>query len=96
VFNRIVALDPTSGTERWSFDPKIPLGSKYSEGLVNRGVSSWLDTRRKPGANCRRRIFLATIDARLISVDALSGKPCADFGNAGEVDLTRGIAHIIR
>jgi quinoprotein glucose dehydrogenase len=95
-FNRIVALDPTSGTERWSFDPKIPLGSKYSEGLVNRGVSSWLDTRREPGASCRRRIFLATIDARLISVDALSGKPCADFGNAGEVDLTRGIAHIIR
>ena len=28
----------------------------------------------------RRRIFLATIDARLIALDAATGKPCADFG----------------
>ncbi len=35
-FNRVVALDPTSGKERWAFDPKINLGGKYSEGLMNR------------------------------------------------------------
>ena len=95
-FNRIVALDPVSGKERWTFDPKINLASKYSEGLMNRGVSTWLDTRRKPGAPCRRRIFLATIDARLIAVDAASGKRCKDFGHAGELDLTQGIVNIIR
>lgn len=95
-FNRIVALDPVSGKERWTFDPKINLASKYSEGLMNRGVSTWLDTRRKPGAPCRRRIFLATIDARLIAVDAASGKRCKDFGDAGELDLTQGIVNIIR
>jgi quinoprotein glucose dehydrogenase len=95
-FNRVVALDPVSGKERWTFDPKINLGSKYSEGLVNRGVSTWLDTKRKPGAECRRRIFLATIDARLISLDAVSGKPCKDFGDAGQLDLTRGIVNITR
>lgn len=95
-FNRVVALDPVSGKERWAFDPKINLGSKYSEGLMNRGVSTWLDTGRKPGAECRRRIFLATIDARLISLDAASGRPCKDFGEAGQLDLTRGIANIIR
>lgn len=95
-FNRVVALDPTGGKERWTFDPKINRGSKYSEGLMNRGVSTWLDSRRKLGTECRRRIFLATIDARLISLDAASGKPCKDFGDAGEIDLTRGIINIIR
>jgi len=95
-FNRVVALDPLSGKERWTFDPKINLGSRYSEGLMNRGVSTWLDTGRKPDAECRRRIFLATIDARLMALDAASGKPCRDFGDAGQLDLTRGIVNIIR
>jgi quinoprotein glucose dehydrogenase len=95
-FNRVVALDPVSGKERWTFDPKINLSSKYSEGLTNRGVSTWLDPGRKPDAECRRRIFLATIDARLIALDAASGKPCKDFGDAGQLDLTRGIVNIIR
>ena len=95
-FNRVVALDPASGKERWTFDPKINLGSRYSEGLMNRGVSTWLDTGRKPDAECRRRIFLATVDARLIALDAASGKPCRDFGDAGQLDLTRGIVNIIR
>jgi quinoprotein glucose dehydrogenase len=95
-FNRAVALDPVTGKERWTFDPKINLESKYSEGLMNRGVAAWLDAGRKPGADCRRRIFLATIDARLIALDAVTGKPCKDFGDAGELDLRVGIANIIR
>src|SRR5215471_11758265 len=95
-FNRVVALDPASGTQRWTFDPKVNLGVKYSEGLMNRGVSSWLDSRLKPGARYRRRIFVATIDARLICLDAASGKPCEDFGQGGQIDLKRGIDHIIR
>ena len=95
-FNRVVALDPVTGKERWTFDPKINLGPRYSEGLMNRGVSTWLDTGRKPDAECRRRIFLATIDARLIALDAASGSPCRDFGDAGQLDLTRGIVNIIR
>src|SRR5262249_929134 len=78
-FHRVVARDPASGKERWSFDPKINRVAKYSEGLINRGVSTWLDSRRKPGAECRQRIFLATIDARLICLDAASGKSCNDF-----------------
>ena len=95
-FNRVVALDPVSGKERWTFDPKINLRSKYSEGLMNRGVSTWLDPERQPGAECRRRIFLATIDARLISLDAAGGKPCKDFADEGQLDLSRGIVNIIR
>jgi hypothetical protein len=81
-FNRVVALNPVSGKERWSFDPKINLSTKYSQGLMNRGVATWLDTKRKPGTECLRRIFLATIDARLIAMDATSGRTCNDFGTA--------------
>ena len=95
-FNRVVALDPVSGKERWTFDPKINLGTKYSEGLMNRGVATWLDANHNPGAECRRRIFLTTIDARLIVIDAASGRPCKDFGNGGEIDLTQGIVNITR
>jgi quinoprotein glucose dehydrogenase len=66
-FNRVVALDPETGREKWSFDPRIDLHAPYSEGLVNRGVPSWTDPRRAEGGACRRRIFLATIDARLFA-----------------------------
>ena len=41
----------------------------------------------------QRRIFVATIDARLIALDAATGKPCADFGDNGAVDLAHGTAH---
>jgi quinoprotein glucose dehydrogenase len=39
-FNRVVALEPETGQQKWSFDPKIDLHAPYSEGLVNRGVRS--------------------------------------------------------
>jgi quinoprotein glucose dehydrogenase len=95
-FNRVVALDPETGREKWSFDPKIDLHAPYSEGLVNRGVTLWIDAARGEGDACHRRIFLATIDARLFALDAASGRACADFGAAGQIDLTRGIANITR
>ena len=95
-FNRVVALDPETGREKWSFDPKIDLHAGYSEGLVNRGVTLWIDLARGEGDACHRRIFLATIDARLFALDAASGRACADFGAAGQIDLTRGIANITR
>jgi quinoprotein glucose dehydrogenase len=95
-FNRVIALDPETGREKWSFDPKIDLHAEYSEGLVNRGVTLWIDPAKAEGDTCYRRIFLATIDARLFALDATSGQLCEDFGAAGEIDLTRGIANITR
>jgi quinoprotein glucose dehydrogenase len=95
-FNRVVALDPETGREKWSFDPKIDLHAGYSEGLVNRGVGLWTDPGKGEGESCRRRIFLATIDARLFALDAAAGTPCADFGAGGQIDLTRSIANITR
>src|SRR6516162_5997584 len=58
-FNRVVALDPETGREKWRFDPQIDLQAPYSEGLINRGVTLWTDPGRAQGDPCRQRIFLA-------------------------------------
>jgi len=90
-FNRVIALDPETGTERWTFDPKLDLSVPYGDGLTSRGVSTWLDPARGAGEPCRRRIFVATNDGRLIALDSVTGKSCAGFGNDGQIALTRGV-----
>src|SRR5205807_4433637 len=69
-FNRVIALDPASGKQRWAYDPKIDLTWQSGDGLINRGVSEWRDARRGAREPCQQRIFEATIDARLIALDA--------------------------
>ena len=93
-FCRVIALDPETGAEKWSYDPQMRKDKPYSEGLINRGVSSWLDPDRKAGDMCRRRIYIGTIDARLIALDAASGKPCTDFGDGGTINLKKGVKNI--
>ena len=89
-FNRVVALDPATGAERWVFDPEIDLAARYANQLVCRGVSTWLDPEARDDAPCRRSVFTATNDARLIALDARTGVPCSAFGTVGEVDLNPG------
>lgn len=86
-FNRVIALDPETGKQKWSYDPKIDLTLDYGDGLVNRGVTTWLEPMRPSGQPCHRRIYEATQDARLVSLDATTGKPCLDFGDYGQVNL---------
>ena len=85
-FNRVIAVDPETGAQRWAFDPKIEMNGDYGDGLVNRGAATWVDATRSSGA-CKRRIFESTQDARLLAVDASDGKPCSDFGKNGQVNL---------
>lgn len=84
-FDQVIAVDAATGKERWKYDPAVDRSREYSE-VTSRGVSMWRDS--KSG---KRRIFLGTIDARLIALDAETGKPCADFGDGGQVDLTRDV-----
>jgi len=86
-FGKVIALDPVTGKPRWIHDTKIDLMGDYGD-FASRGVSTWVDPKAKPGAPCRRRIFVAPIDARLIALDAATGTPCADFH---EVDLTSSL-----
>jgi quinoprotein glucose dehydrogenase len=88
--NRVIALEPETGRELWSFDPGLEGGRAYANMWINRGVAYWRDGAAS-GA-CSARVFLATLDARLIALDAASGTPCAGFGAGGAVDLRAGIA----
>src|SRR5438128_498141 len=84
-FDQVVALDPATGAERWKYDPKVDRSGDYSE-VTSRGVTAWQDSRTR-----QRRIFIGTIDARLIALDAATGKPITDFGQRGQIDLTRDV-----
>jgi quinoprotein glucose dehydrogenase len=88
-FSRVVALDAETGRELWVFDPGVD-GAGQSM-VTSRGVSTWLDPERADGEPCRRRVFLAALDARLVALDGATGRPCGDFGEGGEVDLGVGV-----
>ncbi|HYN82764.1 MAG TPA: pyrroloquinoline quinone-dependent dehydrogenase [Gemmatimonadaceae bacterium] len=95
-FNRVIALDPETGAERWSYDSKIDRTIRYSEAFASRGVSAWSNPSAQPNAVCARRIFLPTIDARLIALDAATGKPCQDFAAGGTIDLTLDVGPVAK
>ena len=94
-FNRVLALNPTTGDLLWSYDPGLDLSAGYWA-FVSRGVAAWEDPSPASESLCQRRIFLATQDARLICLDATSGKPCLTFGNSGQVDLAQGVGVVER
>jgi quinoprotein glucose dehydrogenase len=80
---RVIALDPVTGQQRWAFDAKVPRDAGYGD-FASRGVAMW----QRDG---ERRIFVATIDARLIALDARTGQPIQSFGANGTVDLRKGL-----
>src|SRR5262249_42219837 len=87
---RAIALNPTTGAERWVFDAKTDISGEWGD-FANRGVSTWVDPRAATGAECRRRVYLATIDGRIVALDASKGTPCRDFGDGGSINLRRGL-----
>lgn len=100
--NRVIALNADTGEERWHFDPKVQSNGKWQR---CRGVSYFDATVSPAGASvnasvdqssqaCSKRIITSTVDARLIALDAATGKPCEDFGDNGSVDLKRGLGEI--
>ena len=88
--NIVIALDPTTGAQRWRYDPRIDRTRRYSE-ATSRGVSSWVDPNADPAVPCSHRILLGTLDARLIALDGRTGAPCRDFGTGGKVDLAAAV-----
>jgi quinoprotein glucose dehydrogenase len=89
-FDHVIALEPETGKKIWEYDPKLDASHGFSE-TTSRGVSAWKDSAAKAGQPCRLRIFIGTLDARLIALDGETGKPCADFGASGQVDLTKDV-----
>ena len=87
---RVIALDPSTGHERWVFDPGIARDVTYGD-FASRGVSTWLDEAARTDAACRRRIFVATAQSQLFALDARDGKPCTTFSRGGSVNLAEGL-----
>ncbi|MFC3712535.1 membrane-bound PQQ-dependent dehydrogenase, glucose/quinate/shikimate family [Sphingoaurantiacus capsulatus] len=85
--NVVIAIDATTGRERWRFDPQVDAGTTFS--IVCRGVSF----ARSASAigPCSERILFGTLDARLFALDARTGQRCAGFGENGAVNLLPGI-----
>ena len=87
-YNRVFALDPNTGEERWMYDPEV---GEESRGGPCRGVATWTSERISSGAACHQRILTGTADGRLIALDANTGRPCADFGDDGTVNALEGL-----
>jgi quinoprotein glucose dehydrogenase len=88
--NVVIALDPESGRERWRFDPHIERARRYAEAAA-RGVTVWTAGAASGSGACRHRVFTGTLDARLLALDADTGRLCSEFGAGGQVDLTRDL-----
>jgi quinoprotein glucose dehydrogenase len=94
--NRIVAVDAETGSERWAYDPvqrQTKLPDPHSR--LCRGVAYWsAGDEAERQRVCGERIFMGTIDAELVAVDARTGKACGEFGREGRVDLRAGMGEI--
>lgn len=90
--NRVIALDPVTGAERWHYDADPALTGLYS--VTCRGVAYHENSSAAPGKACAARILAGTLDGRLIALDADTGELCSDFGNTGEIDLTAALGDV--
>lgn len=86
-YNDIVALDAETGKQRWRFDAKTDVtGATYGHcrGVAHQRIAN-------ASGLCAERIYTNTVDARLLAIDAKTGRPCPGFGNNGVVDLKAGM-----
>lgn len=97
-YGKVFALDADTGAERWKFDPQ-----GYAPNWQRCRGLGYFDASATPVADasapaapaaCAKRLFLPTGDARLIAINAETGKPCEDFGNQGTVDLKTDMGEI--
>ncbi len=84
--NRVFALDPTTGKERWVFDPHTqtidgkPVNPQARSPRTCRGVAYW--EAKTPSETCDRRIFKSDRFGFVYAIDADTGRACKDFGAA--------------
>jgi quinoprotein glucose dehydrogenase len=85
--SQVAAIDAVTGETKWVFDPKIydnGLGMPANLGWLHRGVAYW-----KNGED--ERIIMLTAFAQMYALDARTGKPVAEFGKDGRVDLAASL-----
>ncbi len=77
----VAALDAETGAQRWRINLGVRTDHGYSD-PANRGPAVQGD-----------RLYVGTIDARLVCLQRRDGARCPRFGINGELDLTRGLRH---
>lgn len=87
--DKVIALDADTGEARWINDPKAQ--SPFWQRC--RGLG-YYKVPEAAGEACKERIVQTTIDARLLELDAKTGEPCRDFGQAGVVSLSDGMGSV--
>lgn len=78
----LIAIDAATGQERWRHRDEQRGATPSCRGLAYYRVPAM-----PAGALCASRLFLTTGDARLIAIDAPSGRPCRDFAGRGQLAL---------
>ncbi|QLG96790.1 membrane-bound PQQ-dependent dehydrogenase, glucose/quinate/shikimate family (plasmid) [Pseudomonas yamanorum] len=92
--NNLSKLDPVTGKPLWTFDAKTRYESvPYTAAC--RGVTYYEMPKPVEGTNCQKRIIQATLDMRLIAVDAGTGELCQNFGDKGQVSLLKGLGKTV-
>ena len=83
----MIALDPATDNKLWAFPTHKLDRAKppYGDGLINRGLATGAIPRRARPPTCS--LMEATLDPRLVAVDAATGAACPGFGANGEVSL---------
>ncbi|HTV80865.1 MAG TPA: PQQ-dependent dehydrogenase, methanol/ethanol family [Steroidobacteraceae bacterium] len=88
-WSRVFAFDAATGALKWSYDPQVPghTGINACCDVVNRGLAAW-----------QGRLYLGTLDGRLVALDAVSGKPVWDVSTipAGSRQTITGAPRIIK
>ncbi|WCM50959.1 glucose/quinate/shikimate family membrane-bound PQQ-dependent dehydrogenase [Pseudomonas sp. WJP1] len=92
-YGKVFALDADTGAQRWKFDPQGTAPNWQRCRGLGYFDSGATPVAEQPGA-CTKRLFLPTGDARLIAINAETGKPCEEFGNQGTVDLTTDMGEV--
>ncbi|MDF4002327.1 membrane-bound PQQ-dependent dehydrogenase, glucose/quinate/shikimate family [Luteibacter sp. PPL552] len=87
----VVALDAATGKTKWTFDPKAKTDADVY--LACRGVA-YYEAPAGTATDCPRRILAPVLDARLMALNADTGKPCDDFGEHGFISLTQYLGHV--
>ncbi|GHB30159.1 pyrroloquinoline quinone-dependent dehydrogenase [Salinicola rhizosphaerae] len=88
-FGHVIALDPGTGKQKWTFDTKSPLKALTQPVLKNRGVAYWQADDPVSGQSCQKVIYAGTGDGKLYALDADSGERCADFADNGMLDVNQ-------
>ncbi|MBU6510620.1 MAG: PQQ-binding-like beta-propeller repeat protein, partial [Gammaproteobacteria bacterium] len=83
------AVGATTGKLRWHYDADVK--KLWYSDAASRGVTLWVDDQSPANAPCHARIFAPTLDARLLALDAATGKLCDGFADHGVLDLTQNI-----